>query len=277
MTLAPRPKRRSRPSLAARLRRFWLLGLVVLILTAWGGFALASAPAFRLHELTVTGLARVAERDVVARAAIDPRANVWLLDRTAIARRIEALPYVASARVHRRLLANVWLEIGERTPDGCVRSRDTESVTVDRADRVLERGCPATVALAYELRDRSDVAPGRYIRDPELAALQTDARALAATGDRFRSLRHDAFGGLEVELQDGIRIRFGDDRDLERKRKLVAPILAQLGTRGKRVRALDLRSPGTPVVEFRAPAPRPSAIPGQTQYTQGTHPAHHNM
>lgn len=276
MTIAPRPKRRSRPSLFARVRRFWIPAIVVCALVAWGGFTLASAPVFRLHELSVTGLAHVARSDVVAHAAIDPHANVWLLDRSAIARRVEALPYVATARIHRRPVGNLWIEIVERTADGCVRTHTAEPLTVDRADRVLEHGCPRTVSRSYELRKASDVPAGGYVRESELAVLQSDAARLTVTGDRFRALRHDAFGGLEADRHDGVRIRFGDERDLERKCTLIGPIFAQLGTRGERVRALDLRAPATPVVEFRAEPPTAkNAI--HTQYTQGTHRPHHNM
>ncbi|GAC1546222.1 MAG: hypothetical protein NVS3B16_16610 [Vulcanimicrobiaceae bacterium] len=260
MTFAPRPKRRSRPSLGVRLRRFWVVGVIVVGLALWGGFALATSPAFRLHELTVTGLSHATRDDVLARASIDRNANVWLLDGAAIARRIEASPYVLTARVHRRPLGNVWIDVVERTADGCVRSRGGAALTVDRDDRVLERGCSDAVALAYELRAATDVAAGRFVRDPELPALQRDGRALAAMGDRFRALRHDAYGQLEADLQDGIRIRFGDDRDLERKQRLIGPILAQLGPRATGVRAVDLRAPATPVVEF-VPRPRPSAGP----------------
>ncbi len=255
MMSTPRPKRRWRPTFAARLRRFWILGVALLALVAAGAFALATAPAFRLHELTVTGLSHVARGDVVARAAIDRHANVWLLDAGAIEGRIEALPYVATVHVHRRPLGNLWIDVVERTADGCVQWHGAAEFTIDRSDRVLERGCAASVALAYDLRAGDDVPPGRYVRDPELAALQRDARGLAAATDRFRMLRHDAYGQLEGDLQDGIRIRFGDDRDLGRKQRLVGPILAQLGSRVATVRALDLRAPATPVVEFQAPLP----------------------
>lgn len=276
MTVAPRPKRRSRPSLVARLRRFWLLGAVVASLALVVAYALATAPMFRLHDLAVTGLAHVSRADVVARAAIDPHANVWLLDRSAIAHRIEELPYVATARVHRRPLGNLWLEITERAPDGCVRSRGGAALTVDARDRVLERGCAPALALAYELRAATDVSAGHYIRDPELATLQDDARALGARGDRFRALRHDPYGGLEADLPGGVRVRFGDDRDLDRKHRLVGPILAQLGERAGSVRAIDVRAPSTPVVEFR-PTPLRKPNPTQPQDTQGTHRVHHNM
>lgn len=277
MTVASRPRRRSRPSLVSRVRRFWLIGIVFALLLLAGGFALASAPIFRLHELSITGLTHVARRDVVARAAIDPHANVWLLDRASIARRIEELPYVATAHVHRRLLGNVWLEIAERAPDGCVRSNGGVTLTVDRDDRVLERGCVPGAPRFYELRTATDLAAGSFAHAPELAALQNDARALGTEGDRFQTLRHDAFGGLEAELANGVWIRFGDDRDLDRKRKLIAPILAQLGPRATTVLALDLRAPATPVVQFRPPPPPPKQVPPKPQYTQGTRSIHHNM
>lgn len=283
MTVAPRPRRRSRPTLLARLRRFWLLGVVLAALVAGGGYALASAPAFDLHDLTITGLTHVSRAEVIARANIDPRANVWLLDSHAIAARIEAIPYVGTARVHRRPLASVWIEIDERIPEGCVRSRGGAALTVDRADRVLQRSCVAAAARTYELRAPTDVAAGRFARDAELSSLQRDADALTGTGadDRFRALRHDAYGGLEADLPSGVRVRFGDDRDLERKRKLIGPILAELGGRVGELRAVDLRSPSTPVVEFVPPRPAASIEPeqslGRAHYTQGTHRVHHNM
>ncbi|GAC1304514.1 MAG: hypothetical protein NVS2B3_02900 [Vulcanimicrobiaceae bacterium] len=269
MTVAPPPSRRSRPSPLAGLRRYWLVALFFFGCAAALAVAFAHAPAFRLHALRVTGLARVSRDEVVARAAIDPQANVWLLDRAAIGRRIEAIPYVATARVHARPLGDLWIEIAERIPDGCVRSRGGRAATVDRFDRILQIGCSATLGLTYELRAASDTAPGRYERSAELELLQADARALASTGERFRNLRHDPFGGLEADLQDGVRIRFGDDRDLERKRRLIAPILAQTAAKGEVVRAVDLRAPATPVVEYR-PTPQPSDRSVHTIYTRNS-------
>lgn len=251
MRSTARPLRRSRPSLARRLRAFWLLGVVAALALGWSGWALATWPGFELRALTVTGLNRVAERYVVARAAIDPRVNVWLLDRAAIERRIEAIPYVATARLHRRLVANVWIEVAERSPSACVRDGTGHVFTVDRDLRVLELGCTPVATLAYDVRSDLAARPGAFLHDGELLRLQGDALALATTGDRFRSVRHDGVGALEATLHDGIRVRFGDDTDLEVKQRLIGPILAQLGRRAADVRSVDLRAPATPVVEYR--------------------------
>ncbi len=243
-------RRRSRPSLAARLRKYWLAGLVVAAAAAWGIVTLVRLPALHVRSLEITGLAHVPRDDVVAAAAIAPDANAWLLDRSAMRRRIEALPYVDQAHVHVRPVADVWIEVSERVADACVRDAAGIAVTVDGALRVLERGCGAT-PVVYRVHASVDRTPGDFLHDPELAALQADARALAGRGDRYREFERDDFGQLEATLADGIRVRFGDDEDLERKQRLIGPILAQLGPRAGDVRTVDLRAPATPVVEYR--------------------------
>jgi len=258
---AKRRKRRSRPSLRTRIGTYWVLGLMLVAVTGYALYALVTAPVFRVRSVGVTGLAHVATSDVVRRAAIDRRANVWLLDRAGIQRRIEAIPYVATARVHVTPPAHVWLDVVERTAEGCVRELRGGSYTVDAALRVLEPGCTGAEALTYVVRARLGAEPGAFLHDPELLLLQADAKALAANGDRYRSFAHDSYGDLEATLADGIDVKFGNDGDLERKQRLVAPILAELGPRLGSVRTVDLRAPATPVVEYRPGRQDPSPAP----------------
>jgi len=254
MSAPPRApgKRRSRPSFGARLRRFWIVGVVVLGAAGWGGATLAALPAFHLHELAVTGNVRVARADVVARAAIDRHANIWLLDPRAIERRIAAIPYVLNARVHRRPPGNIWIEIAERQPEACVHDTAGHEFLVDAQLRVLSELCTPEFSLSFDVRSSLEGAgPGTFLRDPELLALQADAQALLPGAEAYREFSHDEFGELQATMHDGIEVRFGDDDDLDRKRRLIAPILAQLGPRVADVRAVDLRAPSTPVVDFR--------------------------
>lgn len=248
---APRPRRRFKRSLAARLGRFWVLGVLIAGALVWGGWAIAALPAFRLHELAVTGAHRVSRAEVVARAAIDPAGNVWLVDRAAVEKRIDGIPYVLAAHVHRRPPGTVWIEIEERTPSACVHDGAGHEYLVDDALRVLADVCTTEVYLTYDIKAAVDASAGEFLRDPELLALQNDARALADDGNRYRSFAHDAFGQLEATLHDGIAVRFGDEDDLDRKQRLIGPILAQLGSRADDVRTLDVRAPATPVVEYR--------------------------
>jgi hypothetical protein len=240
--------RRSKPSLAARFRRYW----IVAVLAAAGLFVAArfaaQAEIFAAGAPTVAGNVRVPAAEIIANAALDPRANVWLLDARTIERRVEAIPYVASARLVRGVPGGAHLQIVERTPEGCVRS-DVDSATIDAQQRVLQSGCAA--AVVYRVHSPADFPVGSFLHDPALARLQTDARALAAGGRRLTDFGLDDYGELEAALPGGIVVRFGDDGDLGAKERLIGPILAALGTRVATVTAIDLRAPSTPVVEHR--------------------------
>lgn len=248
-----RPVRRKRSTLH-RLRPFWIVGVVVAGIAAWGGVAFAQMRAFQLQSLEVTGLSRVARSEVISRAAIDRHANVWLLDASAIAARVEQIPYVATARVHRLPLAKVWIEVGERTPDACVRDGAGRQITIDESLRVLQIGCARPDVIAFELRSALAAPPGSFVTNSaELNELESDARALGPGIGRFARLTHDDFGGLVAALRDGVVVKFGDDADLDQKQRLIGPILAELGPRAGNVRAVDLRAEATPVVEYRPP------------------------
>jgi hypothetical protein len=64
------------------------------------------------------------------------------------------------------------------------------------------------------------------------------------------ALRSDRFGGLVATMRDGVQVLFGNGADLARKLALVEPILAQVVHGSRRVTAIDLRAPDTPVVVY---------------------------
>jgi hypothetical protein len=236
-------------------------GVVLAIVVASGLGALARIPAFHLHELAITGERQVTRDEIARRAAIDPRANIWLLDTKAVERRIEAIAYVREARVRRRPPGNVWIDITERTPAGCVRDSAGHEWLVDADLRVLEEFCTPAASVTYDLRAPLEAGAGTFLRTPELRDLVTDAALLGAASHagRYRAFSHDRFGDLQAVMDDGIAVRFGDDGDLDRKERLIGPILAELGPRLDNVRALDVRAPATPVVLFGAQTPKAAA------------------
>ncbi len=254
-------RRRSKPSIGARARRYWIPAILAIAIVASLGWALAAAPMFHLSSVEVTGLGRVSREDVLARAALNPNENVWLSDTRAAERRIEGIPYVLTARVRRRFPAAVNIVVTERTPEACVQDGRARELTVDGTLRVLESGCASAPGLRYLTRDALAAQPGDFLTDPAIVGLRDEAQALvtfasppagdAAPALHFTSFSLDPAGQLDATLAGGVRVHFGDDDALAEKERLVGPILASLGARAANVRAVDLRAPATPVVEFR--------------------------
>lgn len=247
---AARGKRRSRPSLRRRLRTFWILGAVLAAGAVYGLYRLESWPGFRLARVDVRGLHVVARADVLAHAALNPHANVWLMNLRGAERRIEAIPYVERARLHRIAPASLAIDVVERAPDGCALVGG-EAGIVDASGRVLALGCEARPAPIFRLPGDVLPAPGAYVRDHALSRMQGDAERLARANVRVASLAYDRFGGLDATLANGVVVQFGEEGDLDAKARLVDPILRTVASRSKAVAGLDLRAPGTPVVSYR--------------------------
>ncbi|HEX3462930.1 MAG TPA: FtsQ-type POTRA domain-containing protein [Candidatus Elarobacter sp.] len=245
--------RRRKPSLAARVLPFWFFAAILIALAVWGGVWLAQSPWFRVTRVAVdVPLASPVSRDDVRRAAaIAPGANVWLLNPGAIAHRIEAIPYVDRATVHRGQFPKPFVElaIAVRRPTACLRAGEAE-VTIDATRRVLQTGCATPAAARIDVGSGRFPRPGGTVADSGVGRLLADAQTLADANLALRSLGRDRWGGLEAVDVTGVTLRFGDDADLKKKADLVQPVRAGVGTR-RVVRAIDLRAPGTPIVEYR--------------------------
>jgi hypothetical protein len=246
------PKRR-KPSLAARVRPFWILAIVVVALLGWGGAWLANSPWFRVARtgVDVPINSPVSRDQVRAAAAIASDANVWLIRTGSITRRIEAIPYVDRANVHRGQFPQPFVELAitVRRPSACLRAGGRD-VTIDATSRVLQNGCASASLPRIDAGAASVPAPGSAVTAADVARLLGDARVLADADLAVRSLGRDRWGGLEAVDVTGVTLRFGDDADLGDKARLVQPVRTGIGTK-RPVRAIDLRAPKTPTVEFR--------------------------
>lgn len=250
MKTSPRTlRRRKKPSLLARVRVFWLLIVVILAGIGYGAYSLASLPQLRVHAILVNVSGdTVTEAAVLDAAHIDRDANAWLLDTRAIATRIEAIPYVARAHVSRRLPATIAITVTERVPFACVHD-GTRIVTIDDTPRILQEGCAVLTLPQIDARNAPLDVPGKRIDDADITTLLADLGTLAAAHVTVRSVSHDRFDGLDAVDPLGVRLRFGSDADLAKKAALVGPVRA--ATRSSRkIRVIDLRAPGTPIVEF---------------------------
>lgn len=244
-----RPPRRRKAHPASRLRPFWFLFALAVALGA-GALAYAAGwPGFYPRAIEVRGAPDVERAQVLARAQIAPSVNVWLQNTAAMARRIEALPDVRRAYVHRYLPATVVIDVRERTPFARLRS-GRATVVVDRSLRVLDgAGAPPHLPV---LRGPAglDLHPGVFVRDATVQRLAADYRALRGADLHPSALSLDRFGGLVATLPGGVRVLLGGDSEFATKLELIGPILAQAARSHRPLRTLDVRAPRTPVIAY---------------------------
>jgi cell division protein FtsQ len=244
----PRGKqRRAKSSAAARLRPFWILFVLALIVVAAGLAFAVTWPGFDPKVIAVHGNRVVSRDQIVARARISMRVNMWLQNMTAAAARIDEIPYVKSAAIYRFPPGTVDVWITERTPFAIVRS-GTERALVDRDLRVL--GAAAGTHPSFTIEPGADLTPGTFLTGTQATALRDDYQALVAAHVIPTALSRDRFGGVVATLRGGVRVLLGDNTDLSGKIAMIDPILSQVA-RPRQVAEIDLRAPRAPVVVYR--------------------------
>ena len=242
-------RRRTKRSPLVRLRIFAFFIIVLGILAAWGGFAIATSPAFHVGSVAVTGNTRVSTAQILSAARIDSTANAWLLNKNEIAARVQAIPWIERARISRTLPARVELVITERVPAACLQAG--RLVTIDATQRVLATSClsPLLTQLAVPLK--KPPVPGETIVDERVGQLVRDLAILTTATVPVRSLHLDRYGSLVAIDPHGVELKFGEDGDLAKKAALIEPIRRSTQTHGRSLYAIDVRAPQTPVVEYR--------------------------
>lgn len=244
--------RRRRTPATRRLRPFWFLIAVLVVLAGIGGYLLATWPALYPHTVEVDGNRTVSKEAILGRARINLARNMWLQNTHAMASRIESIPYVDRAFVHRRPPDTIVITVTERTPYAFVDDRG-QRVTIDHALRVLQDGAPpgfddSLPAFGIVLTQAPQV--GALIDDPALQGLVGDADAMAAVHLDARSLGYDRFDDVTVQLRNGITVLLGDPNGSEAKIALIRPILQKVDRGKRKVTAIDLRALTTPVVVY---------------------------
>ena len=244
---ATRPRRRKR-STVARMRPVWILAVLVAGALGFGLYRAARWPGFRPSTVVVRGNAIVPTGEILARAGVSTRRNLWLQNGAAIAARVAAIPDIGRVTIERRLPNRITIAVTERQPYALVVAGGRSAV-IDTDLRVLGPASADGLPVWHLATLPAPLVPGRYLQSAPMSELHTDDDLLRAAGVPIQSLAFDRYGEL-IARSGGVRLLLGDDADLAKKAALIAPILAQ-AAHGRRIAALDLRAPDAPVVTYR--------------------------
>ncbi len=243
----------------------WLAAAAVLTsAAAFGAFREARDPRFGLSAPEVAGT-RMTPVDAVIRAAAFPKgSNIWLLDTASAARRVEALPWVLDARIHRTWPNRLRIDVTERAPVARIvlpSSGDAEEpvdsvALIDETLRVLSiepvdalRAGDRTLPL-FRIKPAPRLEAGSAAAGDALQSAYDMLLQLRGLGLRVSEVDLSPATGAAAVCYDGLRVLFGGEEALADKVALlraIAPKIAQPHD----VVYVDLRSVRAPTVLYR--------------------------
>lgn len=230
---------------AARCVRF--VG-VMLFFAAASAFTQSSF--FAITEITVQGTRRLSESALISRSGLFPGQVLSSIRPSAVAARLDALPWVAAARVRVRPTGRVDLVIDERVAIAALPYR-AKYILLDANGVAIETQStpPAVPVISIEgealpwLR-LGDLVPSRKVRDAVQVLVLMPREEVA----RGLHLRIDRSGTVSVKTADGVTVLLGPPRGLGARAAVLPQVLAAIRRQHVREAIVDLRYAGSVIL-----------------------------
>jgi cell division protein FtsQ len=242
MTIDPRIRERRIEVIREAGRRRLRITLVVASTIVVVGLAYLAvrSPLFDVDHIRVNGARRESTADIRAAARVDLGAPLLFVDTGAVARRVERLPWVEHARVHRDLPGTLTITVTDFVPTAFVHAPGGRVALIASTGRVIALGRKIPTA-AIEIRgERVVPAVGSLLSPPEAANV---VRQLPARlRERVSAIDVDVFA---LEVRGGGQIRLGSLDHLRAKGVAALAVLDHLGSAP--FTYIDVSAPQAPV------------------------------
>jgi len=208
-----------------------LVVLAALAAVAIAGWLVLQSPLLDVDDIVVRGAAQTPPAAVEDAAGVGRGDALVFVDLGAAARRVERLPWVATASVERDLPGELSIRVTERVPAAWVRRAPDRVAVLDGDGRVLA-DAPEPPAGIPELTGTGSIpVPGGVVRPARVAGivgllgpeLRADVIGVRAGGGAVVLLRRD---GPEVRLGAPVRVGEKSRVALAVLRALAAPFPA---------------------------------------------------
>ncbi len=195
-----------------------LIGCLLVLVAVFVCWVVLFSSWLGMHQLDVDGLHRVTDAEVTAAANIAPGTPLARVNLDAVQARVEAIPAVASATVHRGWPHTIVVTVTERQPVAAVHA-DGSWWLMDRTGALFGSA--------------ADPEPGRPIVEAGARAGHPDAQpgghgARSAAGRRRRSDQAgDRFveDSISLHLTNGAEVHWGSASDSDEKADVLRALL----------------------------------------------------
>jgi len=222
---------------------------VVAVLVALTGPAVLvywalTTPRFAVGDVEVRGASRVPVARILDAAAIPPGTNLWRIDPTAAASRVQELPGIRRAELTRELPNRVTILVEERRPftlvsGGSLHWLDEEGWLLGEEFQAVAPPVPVITGLTEDEVATMRTQPSAKARAAIglIRALLRSGSPLAAEISEIDMSRRE---GPVLYTVDGIEVRLGSEEWEERLARLEG-VLANVADKSDALRAIDLR------------------------------------
>jgi cell division septal protein FtsQ len=257
----PKPLGRHAAKAAISGRRAVLLVSVALAtaVLAYGIVRQLHDPKFDAVIAGVSGAVHQSPADIVAAAGLSPSQSAWLINRQAVQRRIEALPWIKRASLAVAWPNRVEITVTERVPVAAVQIGANGAVgsayaVIDDSQRVVALTLdPSELAgLPKVVVSNEEAGPtaGQDLANSDVTEALVALRELRGLGLMVSSISIAPSTGISATADRNVHVLFGDDADMARKVQLFEAIVAKLST-PQLVAYVDVRSVHAPTVLYR--------------------------
>jgi cell division protein FtsQ len=219
------------PSDADRRRRIpqpwrrWAAVAIVLVLLAGLAWIVAFSSVLAARSVTVEGTQRLSRAQILAAAGVDLGTPLVRVPRGTIARRVERLPEVRSARVELSFPGTVVIAVTERVAAAYRQTSDGHFTYVDATGRSFADLTSAPAALPQ-------LAPTAAVANdpPTLAAMAAVSAALpGSVRAEVAQLTATSADDITLALRDGRSVVWGDATRNGDKARVLPALLARSG------------------------------------------------
>lgn len=228
-----------------RRRLCLLVAAGSIIVVAGAALASTRSPLLDVDRIHVVGAVETPRAEVVAASGVRPGLALVDLDEAVALRGVVDLPWVRSASIARQWPSTVTISVVERTAVAAAPAADSRWALVDSNGQVVAwADAPGELPPLAGLDPAGP--PGSTLGAGAAGLLRVAATVPAELRPRLEAVVAGERGDVDLELQDGGRVRLGEPEQLGEKFRSALSVLAQVDT--SRLSTLDVRIPQSPVL-----------------------------